>query len=171
MEIVFLINPSDFKQLGLVHNNVDTKIIKYTLQMVQDQNVQSALGSPLYREMLRRQREDDWNTAYRTLNEDYIARVITCWVHYRIVEHLNNKITNKAVGTGQDENVQANTISDNNAYKKMLRRDAEFYTNRLIGFLKDNESTYTEYCTDTCLHEDVKQQKKKGGGLSGWVKV
>ena len=171
MTVIFLISIDDLKQLGLIHDNVDTKIIKYSIKTVQDMNIQSALGSPLYREMLRRQDEGDWNTAYRLLNEDYIAPTLAAWVNYRIVAHLNNKITNKTVGSGQDENVTANTVEQNNAYKGMLRKDAEHYTNRLIGFLKDNETTYPEYCEDSALYEDVEKQKNKGGGLSGWIKV
>jgi hypothetical protein len=168
MTINFLIAVEDLKQLGLINENVDTKIIKYTIQTVQDMNVQTATGTPLYKELLRRVEDNDWNAAYTKLMEEYIAMVIVSHCNVRIVGHLNNKITNKATGAVSDENLQANAAQANNSYKSQLRKDADFYTERLIGYLKDNDELYPEYKDNECKHENVKKSK---GGFNTWVKV
>jgi len=169
MTINFLIAVEDLKQLGLINENVDTKIIKYTIKTVQDMNIHSALGTPLYKALLQRVEDNDWNADYTKLMEEYIAMTIVTHANVRIIGHLNNKITNKATGTVSDENLTANTTADNNSYKSQLRKDAEHYTNRLIGYLKDNSELYPEYDIDSENYEDVKKQKQ--GAFKSWLKV
>lgn len=168
MTINFLISVEDLKQLGLIHDNVDTKVIKYTIQTVQDMNIQTATGSPLYRELLRRVADNDWDADYRKLMEEYIAKSIVAHANVHIIGHLNNKITNKATGAVSDENLSANTAQENNSYKSQLRKVAQFYDERLIGYLKDNCELYPEYKVTECNHEDV---KKSRGGFKPWLKV
>lgn len=169
MTINFLIAVEDLKQLGLINENVDTKIIKYTIQTVQDMNIQSAIGTPLYKALLQRVETNTWDADYTKLMEEYIAMTIVTNANVRIIGHLNNKITNKATGSVSDENLTANTTAENNSYKSQLRKDAEYYTNRLIGFLKDNHELYPEYKEHVCNYENVEKQKQ--GGFKNWLKV
>ena len=166
-----LINIQDLKQLGLIHDNVDVKIIRNTMIMVQDMNIQGVTGTPLYDELLRRVKENDWDANYRNLIEKYVYKSLVAWCNYYILEALNNQITNKAVGRNNDENLNANSHEQNNEFKKQLYRLAEFYDIKMMGFLKDNEEVYPEYKEHRCKHEDVEKKDSKSNGIKGWIKV
>lgn len=162
--IRYLINIEDLKELGLVHINVDSKLLSTCIKRAQDMDVQTATGTPLYKELLRRVEDDDWNVPYRKLMNEYVLPCLVAWVDYRALDYLNTKITNKNVGRGSDDEMNSNTFGENRGMRSRLMTDAEFYRNRLIGFLRDNCDIYEEYNENNCNYEDVKKQKRKGFG-------
>jgi hypothetical protein len=161
--INFLINIENLKGLGLIHNNVDTKIVSYTMRVVQDQYIRDVVGVELYNELLRRVEANDWTAPYSKLMDEYISKVIVSWCNYRVLNHLNNSITNKGAGRNNDPVKQSNDFSENNQYKNDLIKDANFYSDRLYEFLEDNATDYPEY------HAKCKQQNKISP--LNWVKV
>jgi len=161
--INFLINIENLKGLGLIHNNVDTKIISYTMRVVQDQYVRDVVGMELYNELLRRVEQNDWTAPYSKLMDEYISKVIVSWCNYRVLNHLNNSITNKGVGANNDAVKQSNSFAENNQYKNDLIKDANFYSDRLHDFLEENASDYPEYSAKC-------KQKNKISPLN-WLKV
>ena len=73
--------------------------------------------------------------------------------------HQNWKIRNKSVGTGNDQEVNANTLNESNNLIDELKKDLSFYKNKLIGFLKDNEDKFPEYkCSEN--KEDLNPESK-----------
>jgi len=161
--INYLVNIEDLKELGLIHKNVDTKLLAVCVKRAQDMEIQTALGTPLFRELLRRVEDDDWNTPYNKLMKDYVIPALVAWTDYRAIDYLNVKITNKNTGRGNDENRPSNTYNENRGFRGRLQTDAEFYRDRLIGFLKDNCDLYDEYKVNNKNHEDVKKQDQKSG--------
>jgi hypothetical protein len=166
MTQTFLIDINDVKLIGLVHDNIDTKLLKYCIWISQEMNVQEALGTALYKEMLRREEDNDWDADYTLLKDEYISKVIIAGTDYNYTIKGSNRLNNKGVGRIADENQQANSNSDNFTVKQELTRVLEFYTNKLIGFLKDNCDIYTEYKNSNCDYESTKP--KKQGGFKAW---
>ena len=85
---------------------------------------------------------------------------------------LNEKLTNKAVGRQSDETMTANTDSDTNHFRDMLRKDAYFYKERLIGRLKDDNGVkYPEYiiCCDTNECNESMTKDRTGYTPIGWI--
>jgi hypothetical protein len=161
--INFLINIENLKGLGLIHNNVDTKIVSYTMRVVQDQYVRDVVGVELYNELLRRVEANEWTAPYTKLMDEYISKVIVSWCNYRVLNHLNNSITNKGAGRNNDPVKQSNDFSENNQYKNDLIKDANFYSDRLHDFLEDNASDYPEY--------DAKCKQQNKISPLNWLKV
>jgi hypothetical protein len=93
------------------------------------------------------------------------------FVDYRAAVLLNEKLTNKAVGRSTDEYQNANTDSETTALRDLLRKDAYFYKERLIGFLKDDNGVkYPEYldsCGNDC-NESV-DKDRTGYKPTGWI--
>lgn len=165
----YLISVEDLKKMGLVNSNVDTKILKRCIKIVQDKRIQPAVSSPLYRELLRRVAADDWDADYRELQNEYVIPALVALVDYKASIYLTKKIRNKGTGTTTDEDFQPLSTDDINTNKSELFSDAEFYLERLIGFLKDDNGTkYSEYTetTDRCHHDLTKQKK---GYNTNWI--
>lgn len=165
----YLIAVEDLKKKGLIHQNTDTKTLKVCIKRVQDMVIQEATGSILYRALLLRVQNNDWNADYRTLMNDYVIPALVANVDYKVALYNHEKIRNKATGRTSDENMTANTDSENIYFRDELRKDAQFYLERLIGFLRDDCGViYTEYKEATTrTNHDMK--KIKTGYRTSWI--
>jgi hypothetical protein len=146
----YLLSVENLKKLGLIHQNTDTKILSVAIRRSQDINVQPALGSPLYRALLQRVATNTWNPNYLTLMNDYVVPCLVAYVDYRCALLLNEKLTNKSVGRVGDENIQANNTPDTYVFRDQLLKDAQFYKERLIGYLMDDNGDHFPEYIDCC---------------------
>lgn len=165
--MIYLISFDTLKENGLIHEHVDSKVLRYTQRVVQDESIENAVGKDLYARLQQAIEDEESSNAYTELIDNYCVMPIVCWCNYRIIHHLNNKITNKAVGSDNDEYKTANTTQEDNAYKSDLIRDAKFYTKKLIDYLEDNYTDFPEYerkCGPTKTTE-------ASSGFTNWLKV
>ena len=65
---------------------------------------------------------------------------------FKVAKLTHTKITNKTTGNLNDDNMTSSTKQEVDQFREELRSDAEFYLERLIGYLKDDCGTlYSEY--------------------------
>jgi hypothetical protein len=166
-----MITVDNLKKLGLIHNNTDTKILSVAIKRTQDMHIQPATGTCLYKALLQRIEDNDWTPDYSGLMNDYILPCLVAFVDYRAAVLLNEKLTNKAVGRSTDEYQNANTDTETTALRDLLRKDAYFYKERLIGHLMDdNGQKYPEYITDCGDDCNEKVDKDRTGYKpTGWI--
>ena len=159
----YLIKVQALKQKGLVHQDADTKLLKRCIIICQDKMIQPATGSILYRALLTRVEDNDWTANYRTLMNDYIVPALVALVDYKASVYLSRQLRNKGTGKSTDEDFAILDQEELSLAKNELRADAEFYVERLVGYLKDDNGTlfseYTEGITRT--NHDIK--KDRGG--------
>lgn len=164
----YLISAEEVIRRGLTHANVDAKSIVVAIARTQDIHIQSAIGTCLFKELLRRVNEGEWDNDYSTLMNDYVLPCLVAFVDYRMIDYSTEKITNKATGMLQDANLQAMSNTERNPMRDRLRKDAHFYLQRLIGFLKeDNGNKYPLYIDCGCNKENVK--KERTGYRKNWI--
>lgn len=167
----YLLSVENLKKLGLIHSNTDTKLLAVAIKRSQDMYIQPALGTPLYKALLNRVETNTWTQDYLDLMNDYVVPCLVAFVDYRAALLLNEKLTNKTTGRVQDENIQANSTADVNELRDQLRKDAYFYKERLIGYLKDDQAVkYPEYC-DMCSDHCNEYVKKDDTGYKplNWI--
>lgn len=167
----YLLSVENLKKLGLIHSNTDTKLLAVAIKRSQDMYIQPALGTPLYKALLNRVETSTWTQDYLDLMNDYVVPCLVAFVDYRAALLLNEKLTNKTTGRVQDENIQANSTADVNELRDQLRKDAYFYKERLIGYLKDDQAVkYPEYC-DMCSDHCNEYVKKDDTGYKplNWI--
>ena len=167
----YLLSVENLKKLGLIHSNTDTKLLAVAIKRSQDMYIQPALGTPLYKALLDRVETNTWTQDYLDLMNDYVVPCLVAFVDYRAALLLNEKLTNKTTGRVQDENIQANSTADVNELRDQLRKDAYFYKERLIGYLKDDQAVkYPEYC-DMCSDHCNEYVKKDDTGYKplNWI--
>lgn len=160
----YLLSVENLKKLGLIHQNTDTKILAVSIRRSQDINVQPALGTPLYKALLNRVETNTWTPEYLLLMNEYVVPCLVAYVDYRCALLLNEKLTNKSVGRVSDEHIQANDDKMTFVFRDQLLKDAQFYKERLIGFLMDDKGVkYPEYIdccgTPDMCHEKVDKDK------------
>lgn len=165
----YLISTEKLKESGLIHKAADTKLLKVCIKRVQDRIIHPALGSPLYRALLTRVENDNWNATYRTLMDDYVIPALVACVDAKYSKVGTAKLTNKGTGMIDDDQFTALQINELNQFRDELDSDGFYYLERLIGFLKDDCGTdypeYTEAITRT--NHDVK--KDSTGYKTNWI--
>ena len=156
----FLVSVDEVKRRGIVHQNVDAKLISIAIMRAQDINVQPALNTCLYKELLRRVEDNDWNANYRELMNEYVLPCLIAFVDYRACDLVTDRVMNRGTGTLQDANFNAMNDTERNPLRDRLRKDAYFYKERLIGYLKDDNGVkFPLYTNCECKDENVKQEK------------
>ena len=165
----YLISVENLKKKGLIHQNVDTKILTVAIKRVQDMIIQPCLGSPLYRELLRRVEANDWDADYRDLMNNYVLEALASSVDAMLVKVGSNKITNKGAVTIDDDNATPLSRTELNQFKDELDSHSMFYLERLIGFLKDDCGTlYPEY-TESTTRTNHDLDKNRNGYRTNWI--
>ena len=163
----FLVSVDEVKRRGIVHQNVDTKLISIAITRAQDINIQTALNTCLYKELLRRVKEDEWNANYSELMNEYVLPALIAFVDYRACDLVTDRVMNRGTGTLQDTNFNPMSDSERNPLRDRLRKDAYFYKERLIGYLCDDNGVKFPLYTDCeCKKENV--QKEKEGFKVNW---
>ena len=168
----YLLSVENLKKLGLIHINTDVKILAVGIKRSQDMHLQPALGTPLYKALLNRVETSSWTADYLLLMNDYVIPCLVAFVDFRSAAILNEKLTNKAVGRQSDETMTANTDTETVHLRDMLRKDAYFYKQRLIGFLKDDNGVkYPEYllCCDNNECNESVTKDQTGYKPFGWI--
>jgi hypothetical protein len=100
---------------------------------------------------------------------EYVIPCLVAFVDYRSATLLNEKLTNKSVGRQSDETMTANDDSQSKVMRDQLRKDAYFYKERLIGYLKDDGGVmFPEYVQSPCEHEAVRKDRT-GYKPTGWI--
>lgn len=167
----YLLSVENLKKLGLIHNNTDTKILAVAIKRSQDMHIQPALGTPLFKALLNRVETNTWTQDYLDLMNDYVVPCLVAFVDYRAALLLTDKLTNKGASRITDENQQTLELNQVAELRDQLRKDAYFYKERLIGYLKDDQATkYPEYC-DMCSDHCNEYVKKDDTGYKplNWI--
>lgn len=153
-----LISTEKIKKRGYIHGNVEDSLLRTIIQRVQDRMVEPIIGTPLFKRLLTGIDDNDLTANEITLMDNYIVPVMVAGCDYRSVNPITYEIRNKAVGTTRDEHLSPVTESENVRLKDELLSDLKFYQERLIGYLKDNETTFPLYATCTDNFEDLKPE-------------
>jgi len=158
-----LISTEKLKKRGYIHQNVEDSILRTLIIRVQDSIVEPILGTTFFKRLIQGIIDDDLTADEIDLMNDYVIPVMVSGCDYRSVNVITYEIRNKAVGSTQDEHLKPVSESENVRLKDDLKADLDLYRNRLIGFLKDNCTLFTEYNNWICSFENIAPIKKTEG--------
>jgi len=144
--IKYFLRVQDLKDRGYIQGNVEEIVLASIMQRVQDMDLQPILGTPLYNKLLSELPNP--TGIYLTIIDEHITPALVALCEVRAVVHLNYKLRNKSVGTMNDQFVRDGTAKEMDDLRVQLEKDAAFYMNRLIAFLKQNKTSIPEYTED-----------------------
>jgi hypothetical protein len=127
----------------LIEDNVDPDLIKKNIYVAQDLNIQQVLGQNLYTKLVNDL--PNFVGQYQTLVIDYLQPCLAEWVVYYTLPYLNYRFTNKAVSTKSSDNSQPSTIEDIKWLRDQVRNNAEFYSERMRDYIKNNLTLFPEF--------------------------
>ena len=115
------------------------------IPLAQDIYIERVLGSNLYKTLMSAISNSNVSSDQQELLRQYIQPALKWWVLMEWVTYSNYKLTNKSVSLQNSDNSNPADFSQIVALKNNLRDHAEYYTERISNYLKDNPNKFPEY--------------------------
>lgn len=149
------------KDRTAVHGNIDPKLIYPNIKVAQDMYIHPILGSALYNKLQTDIAGAGLTGNYKILVDRYIVDALMYYTLAELPLSLSYQFWNKGVLRKQGESTDLPSMSElfdiGNKYKNW----AEFYSNRLRLYLKQNASTlFPEYLNPGSGVDDINPENK-----------
>jgi len=147
MAYVLFISESKLKESTAINLNVDVELLLPYVRQAQKLYVEPKLGTDLYEKLKADITAGTLAGAYQTLVDDYIGDMLPNWAFYHAIPFLRFKIENGNIYSKTSETGTALSTEEAQHLRFEVRNTAEYYTERLIEYLKNNTSSFPEYGT------------------------
>ena len=128
-----------------LHANVEEKLVLPEIKTAQDMYILPALGSALYNELQTAVDANTYTQLQTTLLDDYIVDCLIYFVMSELPQGLSYQFYNKGLIRKTGENQESPSMQDMIDVANRYRARAEFYKQRLIKYLKQNNALYPNY--------------------------
>lgn len=160
MRTVQLISETTLKNNSPINLNVDQSLLNLAINEGQEQHIQMALGSQLYKKICDivtdgTIKTDPNNAHYKTLLDDYIAPTLIYWALNECLNYVRYKIMNKGITVQNSDNSNPAELEDIKYFQSTIMNKAEFKQERLIAYLVENDTTFPEYIAPNTDYDDI----------------
>ena len=165
MATILLLSTDKLKKNTPIEQNVDDSVLKPYIKKSQDTHIQQILGTDLYNKILTDVQAGTITGDYKTLLDDYIQPCLIEWSFYEVLPFISLKITNKSIGRGNADYLAEADLSDLKYLRNTVRDIAQFYGERIIGYLRQYSNNFPEYSTNSGLDKIVPNSKSYFNGV------
>jgi hypothetical protein len=151
-----------------LHANVDEKLVLPEIKTAQDMYILPALGSALYNELQDAVDANTYTQLQTTLLDDYIVDCLIYFVMSELPQGLSYQFYNKGLIRKSGENQENPSMQDMIDVANRYRARAEFYKQRLIKYLKQNNALYPNYLNFGSGIDSIKPDNE-GYTVSMWL--
>jgi hypothetical protein len=134
---VLLISEVKLKNFTNINKNVDMDVLKAEVQVAQDIDLQTILGSRFYYHLLDQVQStgNTFNSDELTLVNDYIQPYLIQTAYFNAIPHLYARTMNNGVTLGTMENSSSVDIETMKYLRSLQKQRADFYSQRLLDYL------------------------------------
>jgi len=153
MAYILLISEQKLKESTAIAQNLDTEILLPYVRQAQKLYVESKLGTKLTDKLKDLVKNGTLgnvgNENYKTLVDDYIGDMLPNWAFYHAVPFLRFKVENGNIYSKTSETGNSLTTEESQHLREEIRNTSEYYTERMIDYVRQNISFFPEYNTNT----------------------
>ena len=153
MSYVLFISEQKLKDSTAINLNVSTDLLLPYVRQAQKLYVETKLGTNLTQKLkdliTLGTIGNVGNEAYKTLVDDYIGDMLPNWAFYHAVPFLRFKIENGNIYSKTSETGNALSTEEAQHLREEVRNTAEYYTERMIDYVRNNTSSFPEYSTNS----------------------
>ena len=146
---VLFISEDLLKSLTATNLNVSVNIIRPYILQAQKLYIETKLGTDLTQKLkdliVAGTVGAVGNEAYKTLLDDYISFVLVNFSFYHCIPFLRFKIENGNIYSKTSETGNALSTEESQHLREEVRNTAEYYTERMIDYLCNNNTLFPEY--------------------------
>jgi hypothetical protein len=159
-DIVLLISETYLKDATVINDNVEVKVLRSNIRLAQDLYIHPMLGTALYDQICDQVQNSTLTVANETLLDDYIKPSLKYFVLYESGRDVTYKFMNKGLLSKNSENSNAVDPSTLKQIREEYKDKGEWYRQRMIDFILENETDYPEFTSNTRI--DQLRPKKNG---------
>tara|TARA_R110000803_G_scaffold61991_2_gene122125 strand:- start:88 stop:663 length:576 start_codon:yes stop_codon:yes gene_type:complete len=153
MAYVLFISEDKLKDSTAINMNVDVNFLLPYVRIAQKKYIETKLGTNLF-EAIQLMISGGTiglpaNANYKTLLDDYIADVLVHYAFYEVLPFLRYKVQNNNVVSKTAENSNPLSRAEAQDLRSEISNTAQFYTERLVDYLCNNNNLFPEYSTNT----------------------
>ena len=149
MAYVLFISEQKLKDSTAINLSVDTDLLLPYIRQSQKLYVEPKLGTDLTDKLKADITAGTLAGAYKTLVDDYIGDMLPNWAFYHAIPFLRFKIENGNIYSKTSETGTALSTEEAQHLREEIRNTAEYYTERMIEYVKNNTSSFPEYSTNS----------------------
>lgn len=153
MSYVLFISESKLKDSTALNLNIDVNLLLPYVRQAQKLYVETKLGTDLNNKLkdliVAGTVNLPANAAYKTLLDDYVGDMLPNWAFYHAVPFLRFKIENGNIYSKTSETGTALSTEEAQHLREEVRNTAEYYTERMIDYICNNNSLFPEFNTNT----------------------
>ena len=153
MAYVLFISEDKLKDSTAINMNVDVDFLLPFVKQAQKLYVETKLGTDLNQKIkdliVAGTINDPANANYKTLLDTYIGDMLPNFALYHAIPFLRFKIENGNVYSKTSENGVALTTEEAQHLRSEVLNTGEYYTERMIDYIKNNISLFPEYNTNS----------------------
>lgn len=142
---IIFINETTLKSRTGISDAIDGKQIKPQIKLAQDMYVQTALGSPLYLRLQSGVDANNLNANETVLLNTYVTDCLVWYTMSLLPMALGYQFFAKGVLQKTSEESQTPSRGDLELIASSYKQTAEFYKQRMINYLRENYTLYSEY--------------------------
>ena len=162
---VLLISEIKLKNFTNINKNVDMDVLKAEIQIAQDIDLQTILGTLFYNHLLSQVSStgNTFNAAETTLVNDYIQPYLIQQAYFQCIPQLMYRTMNRGIVEGTMENAASVDIETMKYLRSIQKQRADFYMTRLQDYLLigKGQNQFPQYVTQSSIDGMIPDKSQK----------
>jgi len=162
---VLLISEVKLKNFTNINKNVDMDVLKAEVQIAQDIDLQTLLGTKFYNHLLSQVSAtgNTFNVDEKTLVDDYIQPFLIQQAYYQSMNAIAFRSMNRGVVTGDMENAHSVDLNTLKYLRSIQKQRADFYMTRLQDYLLigRGQNKFPDYVTQSTIDGMIPDRSQK----------
>lgn len=155
----------ELKRKSIFDGNLDADKIIQFIEVAQDTEIQTYLGSKLYDKIQTEIIANTLSGNYKTLVDEYVKPMLIWYTQAAFIPYAAYQISNGGIYKHNSDNSTAVDQSEINALASHATETAEFYTQRFMDHMNYNSNLYPEYISN----QDDGMYPERDVNFTGWV--
>jgi len=149
-----------------INKNVDMDVLKAEIQIAQDIDLQTILGTLFYKHLLDGIQQDGtttWNADETTLVTEYVQPFLIQTAYFNAMPQLMYRTMNRGIVEGQMENAKPVDIETMKYLRNVQKTRADFYLQRLMDYLLigRGQNKFPQYNTASTMDGMIPDRTQK----------
>jgi hypothetical protein len=162
---VLLISETKLKNFTNINKNVDMDVLKAEIQIAQDIDLQTTLGTKFYNHLLS-QVSSTGNTFTpdeKILVDDYIQPFLIQTAYFNSIPQIMYRTMNRGIVQGTMESAESINIETMKYLRSVQKQRADFYLTRLMDYLLigKGQNKFPDYVTQSTKDGMIPDRKQK----------
>ena len=162
---VLLISETKLKAFTNINKNVDMDVLKAEVQIAQDIDLQTILGTLFYQHLLNQVSAtgNTFNADEKTLVDDYVQPYLIQTAYFNAIPQIMYRTMNNGITSGTMENASAVDIETMKYLRSIQKQRADFYSQRLLDYLLmgRGQNLFPQYNTASTIDGMIPDRTQK----------